>query len=95
MDHERGEQALGAIDKLLKERPDKVGHDFSEATRLVASYRDMLVDDWRRTNAEPAHDRLAAVNAVLSVMVGGHFPLGAIPWQHIERAREQLAKILG
>lgn len=95
MDHERGKQALGAIDKLLAERPDKVGHDFSEATRLVAGYRDMLADNWRRTNAEAAYSRLAAANAVLSVMVGGHYPLGAIPWQHIERAREQLAKVHG
>ena len=39
--------------------------------------------------------RLEGANAVLSVIVGGHFPLGDIPWGHIEEARKRLAGLLG
>ena len=32
-----------------------------------------------------------SINSVLSVVIGGHFPLGGIPWPQIEKAREVLA----
>jgi len=83
--------ALRLIDKLLAERPERVGHDFSEATRCVVAYRDELIAVWRRSGAEADRQRLARVNAVLSVVVGGHYPLGEIPWTSIEQARTQLA----
>ena len=31
--------ALAVIDKLLAEKPEKVGHDFSEATRRLVAWR--------------------------------------------------------
>lgn len=89
-----GRAALRAIDKLLAERPRKIGHDFSEATRCLTAYRDQLIAIWRDSGNQTDFDRLAAVNSVLSVVIGGHFPLGDVPWGHIERARRQLADIL-
>ena len=86
-----GRAALRAIDKLLAERPRKVGQDFSEATRSVTAYRDQLIAIWRDSGSQADFDRLAAVNSVLSVVIGGHFPLGDVPWGHIEKARRQLA----
>ena len=44
-------------------------------------------------NAEPDRQRLALINSVLSVVIGGHFPLGGIPWPQIEKAREVLASL--
>ena len=90
-----GEHALAVIDKLLAERPEKVGHDFSEATRCLSAYRDELIGAWRESGAEHDRLRLARTNAVLSVVMGGHFPLGPVPWPHLETAREQLAEVLG
>ncbi len=89
-----GPRALALIDKLLTERPHKVGHDFSKTTRCLSAYRDELIGRLRASGA--AHDRahLDAVNAVLSVVVGGHFPLGGIPWPHIEKACERLRAVL-
>jgi len=87
--------ALQLVDKLLAERPDKVGHDFSEATRRISAYRDDLIAVWRRGGNETDRRRLARVNAVLSVVVGGHYPLGEIPWSRIEKARSQLAEVGG
>lgn len=89
------EASLRLLDKLLAERPDRVGHDFSEATRWIAAYRDELIAEWRRTGSETDRQRLTKVNAVLSVVVGGHYPLEEIPWPHIERARAQLASVAG
>ena len=85
--------ALQAIDKLLAERPEKVGPEFSEATGLLVALRDSQIARWRHTNAEPDHQRLALINSVLSVVIGGHFPLGGIPWPQIEKAREVLASL--
>ncbi|WP_428487450.1 hypothetical protein [Rhodopila sp.] len=87
------EAALRMVDKLLSERPDKVGHDFSEATRCVTAVRDELIAAWRHSGSMTDRRRLARINAVLSVMVGGHFPLGDIPWEKIETARRQLAEL--
>ena len=85
--------ALRLLDTLLRERPDRDAADFSEATRWIAAYRDELISQWRRTGAETDRQRLAKINAVLSVVVGGHYPLGEVPWGHIEKAREQLASV--
>ena len=95
VDQELGNRALQIIDKLLAERPERIGHDFSEAVRCLSAYRDSLIAVWRETGAETDRERLASVNAVLSVVVGGHFPLGGVPWAHIEKARDNLAEIVG
>ena len=89
-----GVAALHAIDKLLADRPDKVGHDFSEATRCVTAFRDELVEAWRASRSEDNRKRMVLANAVLSVIVGGHYPLGGIPWQHIENARKELVTLV-
>jgi hypothetical protein len=85
--------ALRMFDKLLEERPKRVGHDFSEATRWTVAFRDELIAEWRRTETDADRRRLEKVNAVLSVLLGGHYPLGEVPWPHLEKARAQLAKV--
>ncbi len=85
--------ALLTIDKLLAERPEKVGPEFSEATRRIVALRDGQIERWRHTNAEPDRQRLALINSVLSVVIGGHFPLGGIPWPQIAKARDVLASL--
>lgn len=89
-----GRRALAVLDKLLGERPHKVGHEFSEASRCLAAYRDELIEAVRAGGGDADRERLAGVNAVLSVVIGGHFPLGDIPWEHIEKARGRLAAVL-
>lgn len=89
-----GEHALQLIDKLLAERPDRVGHDFSETTRNLVAYRGELTATYRRTKAETDLKRLGCVNGVISVIVGGHFPLGPVPWPEIEKARDAFARLV-
>jgi len=95
MDSDSGRAALRMIDKLLAERPEKVGHDFSEATRCLTAFRDSLISRFRETGAADDQKTLAKVNAVLAVIVGGHFPLGNIPWNLIEKSRDELAGVVG
>jgi formate dehydrogenase major subunit len=94
-DADIGIAALRAIDRLLLDQPDKVGHDFSAAEHAIAAYRDVLTKNWRATRLEVDRQRLAQVNAVLSVVVGGHFPLGGVPWPYIHKARDCLAVLVG
>lgn len=94
MGNEAGTAALRAIDKLLAERPEKVGPDFSEATRQIVGYRNALIDQSRKNQSAPDQQRLMQVNSVLSVVIGGHFPLGGVPWKQIESARDVLARLV-
>ena len=91
---DNAKHALRMLDKLLKERPDRVGHHFSEATRCLSGFRNELIDRWRPTHDVADKRRLEQVNAVISVVVGGHFPLGPVPWPEIEQARQSLAAVV-
>ena len=63
-----GSDAVQAIDKLLVDRPEKVGHDFSEATRRLTAWREQLINRWRQTQAEGDKRNLERVNAAISVV---------------------------
>lgn len=99
-----GRRALEVLDRVLGEKPDdgttrrgreKFGNDFSETTRLLCGWRDILIQAQRREGPTPAsRARLQALNGVLSAVLGGHFPLGDIPWPQVEKARDVLAGLL-
>ena len=93
MADELAHSALAAIDKLLADRPEKIGHDFSEATRRLTAWRDRCIARWRETRAEDDRRRLEHVNAALSVIIGGQFPLGSVKWDSIQNARRDLAEL--
>lgn len=91
---DNAQHALHLIDKLLEERPTRVGDDFSAATRCITAFRDELISQWRRTSDAADRQRLEQVNAVLSVVLGGHYPVGKIPWPEIEKARALFAGVV-
>ncbi len=101
---EPGRRALAAFDRVLGEKPDgrttkqdreRLGHGFSETTRLMCGYRDTLIHAQRRAGVTPqSRARLQEVNSVLSVVLGGHFPLGDIPWPQVRQARDAFAMLL-
>jgi hypothetical protein len=94
MSETAGRDAIAAIDQVLADRPDKVGHDFSAATSHLAAWRDVLAQRCRHSTAQ--HDRraLERVNAALSVVLGGQFPLGKVPWPEIEKVRQDLRELV-
>ena len=90
---DEGRASLDALDKVIADKPHKVGADFSATTRHLCAYRDALIAQCRVPGDEETHpvrERLGRVNAVISTVLAGHFPLGPIPWAEIETAREQL-----
>jgi hypothetical protein len=95
VDVSSGIAALRAVDRLLMQQPEKAGHYFSAAEREVAAYRDVLAETWRASRLEADRQHLARVNSVLSVVVGGHFPLSGVPWRHIHQARDWLSELVG
>ena len=74
-----GREALAAIDRLLADRPNKIGHDFSAAIRHLAIWRDTLALRLRESATKNNPCALGKVNAALSVILGGQFPLGPVP----------------
>ncbi|MBV8095725.1 MAG: hypothetical protein JOY71_04915 [Acetobacteraceae bacterium] len=83
-----GQDALGAVDQALSKKPHADTHDFSAAVRELARFREEVIQ------SEGTGERLSQLNAVISVVIGGHYPLGPVPWPHLEKARELLAKIV-
>ena len=93
MSERAGWEAIAAIDQLLADRPDKVGHDFSVAVRHLAIWRDLLVKSRRHSPTRRDHRALEQVNAAISVILGGQFPLAKVPWPEIARVRQQLDEL--
>ena len=88
-------KAMRAIDEAIAKKPERDGHAFSAAVRCLAELRDALLREQRdlRPSRHP-QDKLARLNAVISVIVGGHYPIGSVPWRHVEEARSSFAEIL-
>ena len=90
---ERAREALGLLDEVLASRPHKDDHKLSHATLALCEYRDTLINSGPPTGA-PERQRLGHVNAVLSVIAAMHFPLGELPWEELEKARDWLAALV-
>jgi len=86
--------ALACLDRALHEKPEVEGHVFSEAAQALSQLRNELADRQRRdgTTAE-SRRRLEHVNAIISVVLGAHFPLGNVPWAEVEKARGWLVEL--
>jgi len=92
---EAAREALAAIDEALSHRPKQTGHDFSAASRCLTALREHLIAEVRARSTPEARERLARLNAVISVIYGGQFPIGAVPWEKVQQARDALARLLG
>lgn len=88
------QKALAALDHALSNRPKQTGHDFSAATRCLTALREHVIVDMRGHPAAATRDHLARLNAVISVVYGGQFPIGAVPWDHVQQARDTFVRLL-
>ncbi len=87
-------RALRAIDQALSERPARDGALFSTAAQHLSAARDQMAEKQRAQGASEASRRaLEHVNAVISVVLACHFPLGSIPWEELEKSRAWLSRI--
>ncbi len=90
-----GRQALATLDDILRAKPTADPQLFSNCTQGLSTLRDHLIAEQRTTPPTPAdRTRLAHVNAIISVVLAGHFPLGPIPWDELGKARAWLQAVL-
>jgi hypothetical protein len=86
--------ALAELDKALAAKPEVDGHVFSAAAHFLSLHRDGMAARQRETGATSESRRsLEHVNAVISVVLGAHFPLGSVPWTELEKARGWLIEL--
>jgi cytosine/adenosine deaminase-related metal-dependent hydrolase len=96
-DRGAGKAALDALDTVIAGQPRRSDHEFTEATKHLARFRDALIAQHRAAGDEESHEiraRLGKVNAVISAVLAGHFPVGTIPWPEIETARALFAEVV-
>ena len=90
-----GQQALDALDRALAGRPHKDDHAFAAAMDHLCVMRDRMTAQLRTGGSPPeTRRRLEHLNSVLTVVLGGYFPLGQIPWDEVEKARGWLRDLL-
>ncbi len=91
-----GHRALRDLDAILAKQPKADPDLFSRCTKdLVALRNELIVRSREPAHGDGVRAALAHVNAVISVVTAGHFPLGPVPWEELGKARAWLAKIVG
>lgn len=83
--------AIAALDRALEDRPDKVYDDLAQVVRCLVQLRAELTAK-QREGAPGAP--LERCNAVLSMVVGGEYPLAGIRRERLQKARDELASLL-
>ena len=87
--------ALAALDDVLEEREGKLDEEMAHAMRCLVRYRDQLIEASRAAPASSAlRHRLVGANAILSVIVGGEYPLVGVRLTRIREARDALADLM-
>jgi hypothetical protein len=86
--------ALAEVDRALAAKPRADGHALSAAAHNLSLLRDSIAVRQRELGPTPDSRRhLEHVNAVISVVLGVHFPLGDLPWDELAKARDWLARL--
>ena len=90
-----GHKALAHVKRILEQRPKKDDHELSFATQCLAEFRENLIG-LQRPGPSGERDRecLSHLNAIISVVMGMHFPLGNAPWGEFEKAQGWLEDLV-
>ncbi len=87
-----GGAALATYDQALAKKPHPDGQLFSETTRHLCAYRSVVTARYHAGNT--SRRSLEHLNAIISIVLAGHFPLGETPWPELEKARTWLADLI-
>ena len=90
-----GRKALGHVARILEQKPRKDDHELSFLTQCLAEFREELIE--RNRSQAPSHEArgcLMHLNAVVSVVMGMHFPLGQPPWEEFAKAQGWLETLV-
>ena len=87
--------AVGKFDYLLRNHPAEIAEELGDAVHCVVALRDSMIEHRHRAGATAEQDgQLQKVNAVISAIVAGEFPLMGVRWKRIEGARDLLKQVL-
>jgi hypothetical protein len=88
-------EAIAKLDYLLRNHPAEMAEELGDAVRCVVALRDSIIEHRDRASRTPKTDlHLQRVNAVISAIVAGEFPLMGVRWKRIEGARDLLKQVL-
>lgn len=93
-DADAGRDALARLDQALTDRPKRDGRTLKDAIQKVGLFRDHVVALHRAEGGTRWRPELERINAVLSVVMAAEFPIGEVPWDELEKARDWLDALL-
>jgi hypothetical protein len=80
-------KALATLDRVPNEKPEQYHEEVVEVLRCLVVIRDHLIEQRRRSEPSAELDeRLDHINAVLSVMTSGSFPVVGLNHERLKRA---------
>ena len=83
-----GREALAHTGRVLEQRPHKDDHELTSATQYLAKFREELIAARRSPGVTPkSRDYLSRLNAIISVVMAMHFPIGNPPWDEFEKVQ--------
>jgi hypothetical protein len=85
--------AIKALDRALHDRPDRLYDDVAEAVRCLVRFRDELIERQRSNGDAESRSRLRRANAILSMAVGGEYPVAGLHRERLQKVREALDKL--
>jgi hypothetical protein len=88
-------KGLAEIDTALGQRPHKDDLALQAAMKALCKYRNVLIEKRRETQGAEDAQRLEHLNGVISIVAGTHYPLKAVPWDELVKARGWLVALIG
>jgi hypothetical protein len=81
-----GHKAMEHARNVLAQRPHKDDHELTTATQCLADFRrELIVAQHKQGSQLKDGECLSRLNAIISVTMGMHFPLGNPPWEEFEK----------
>jgi hypothetical protein len=87
-------KALETLDRVLNEKPEQYHEEAMGVLRCLVAIRDHLIEQRRRSPSAELDERLDHVNAVVSVMTSGSFPVVGLNHERLKHARDLMAGIM-
>ena len=90
-----GRKSLQHLARVLEQKPNKDDHELSSLTQCLAQFREELIQ--LNSSEAPSHEKRACLmhlNAIVSVVMGMHFPLGNPPWEEFEKTQGWLTDLV-
>ena len=90
-----GRKSLQHLARVLEQKSRKDDHELSALTLCLAAFREELIQQNR--GEAPSHEKrecLMHLNAIVSVVMGMHFPIGNPPWAEFEKTERWLEDLV-